>query len=251
MWTEVVSYLMSISNNDGQQKSEGLPISNSTPTTSTWGVSMNSLSLTNAPSIPAPTPLNSFLSTESTTKEKMIEILTAYYSTHSPEKLEMIPQIILKYSGQFDMLLQKLSAKYGAIPSPISTTTVQVSSSTKFVDQTQSTDPSFQVNNTLSDRTSSSSSSSSSFSNSRVTEVSVWLQDHQFDNLCNYFKTHGATRLREFRDFFASYDINELCDEFPELTKLLLFTIKSLLTSLSDDDINSYTSKVVSATSRR
>ena len=72
------------------------------------------------------------------------------------------------------------------------------------------------------------------------TEVSIWLQNNKYDNLCNYFKTHGATRLREFRDFFASYDINELCDEFPELTKLLLFTIKSRLTSLSDDDINSY-----------
>ena len=131
----------------------------------------------------------------------------------------------------------------------------QISNSyfTKFVDQTQSTNPSFQVNNTLSDRASSSSasssSSSSSFSNSRVTEVSVWLQDNKYDNLCNYFKTHGATRLREFRDFFASYDINELCVEFPELTKLLLFTIKSLLTSLSDDDTRSYTSKAVSLSS--
>jgi len=68
----------------------------------------------------------------------------------------------------------------------------------------------------------------------------MWLENQQYGNLCNYFKAHGATTLREFKAFFDHYHLNELCIEFPELSKLLLFTLKSLLISLSDDDFYSY-----------
>ena len=86
---------------------------------------------------------------------------------------------------------------------------------------------------------------SGSFDNTD-TDVSIWLHDENYDSLCNYFRSRGATRLREFRDFFGLHDLSGLCVEFPELTKLQLFTMKSLLASLSDDKISSYASKVVS-----
>ena len=86
-------------------------------------------------------------------------------------------------------------------------------------------------------------SSSGSF-DSNDTDVSIWLHDENYDNLINYFRCRGAMRLREFRDFFGLHDLSELCVEFPELTKLQLFTIKTLLASLSDDKVSSYASKV-------
>ena len=80
------------------------------------------------------------------------------------------------------------------------------------------------------------------------TEVSIWLQENMYHNLCHYFRRNGGTRLKQFRDFFALFDVDELCEEFPELPKLVLYTIKSLLASLSDDDVRNYAIKTNSNT---
>jgi hypothetical protein len=50
------------------------------------------------------------------TREKMVEILTAYYTRNDPEKLDKIPNLILKYATNFGELLRQLKKKYGDIP---------------------------------------------------------------------------------------------------------------------------------------
>jgi hypothetical protein len=64
-----------------------------------------------------------------------------------------------------------------------------------------------------------------------------------------HYKGKGASTLSEFRDFFIELDRDELADEYKELPKLMIYTLKKLLTKLTDDQIAEYFLKACSISS--
>ena len=83
----------------------------------------------------------------------------------------------------------------------------------------------------------------------KVTEVDLWLHDIQYDEHKEYFKSRGATTLVALKEFFMLLELDDLYKEYPELSKLVLFTVRKGLESLKDADIKEYTIKASTAKS--
>jgi len=75
---------------------------------------------------------------------------------------------------------------------------------------------------------------------SQCTEVDLFLRDKKYNEQCIYFKDKGFSTLNEFKDFFSEFSFDDLKQEFKDLQPGLIFTLKRLLSNLTDVSIASY-----------
>ena len=77
-------------------------------------------------------------------------------------------------------------------------------------------------------------------SSEQRTEVDLFLCDKKYHEHCAYFKVKGASTLQEFKDFFQELDRKELQEVYEALPPQMIFSLKNLLSKLTDDDITEY-----------